>query len=97
MIDTTASLQAVDGRWEVSGPMTIDSAAQLLTASQVLAPPEAGVVDLARVEHVDSAGVSLLLAWTRRAAAEGRPLRFAGVPANMTSLAQLYGVEDLLR
>jgi ABC-type transporter Mla MlaB component len=40
--------------------------------------------------------VSLLLAWKRRAAAEGKTLRFTHIPPSMTSLAQLYGVEEML-
>ena len=77
--------------------MTMDSAASLLAASASLPMPQAGVVDLERVERVDSAGVAVLLEWKRRAADEGTPLQFAGVPQSMSSLALLYGVEDVLR
>jgi phospholipid transport system transporter-binding protein len=96
MTDVATSLQTAGDRWEVAGSMTMDSVATLLEASQPLVTPQAGVVDLARVEHVDSAGVALLLAWKRRAAAEGKPLQFTHVPASLTSLAQLYDVEDML-
>jgi ABC-type transporter Mla MlaB component len=37
-----------------------------------------------------------LLAWKRRAAAEGKPLSFAHIPTSLDSLSQLYGVEELL-
>ncbi len=96
MSDAVPTLQVVGDRWEVSGAMTMDSAAQLLNASKALATPQAGVVDLGHVQRLDSAGVSLLLAWKRRAAAEGKTLRFTHVPPSMTSLAQLYGVEEML-
>jgi phospholipid transport system transporter-binding protein len=52
---------------------------------------------LGGVDGVDSAGVAVLLSWRRRAAAEGKALTFADVPASLVALAQLYGVEDLLQ
>jgi phospholipid transport system transporter-binding protein len=97
MTDAAPSLQVAGDRWTVSGPMMMDSVADLLEASRSLAMPRAGVVDLERVDRVDSAGVSVLLAWKRRAAVEGTPLQFAGVPQSMMSLALLYGVEDMLK
>jgi len=42
------------------------------------------------------AAVAVLLALKRRAADEGRPLRFVGIPAALASLADLYGVEEIL-
>jgi len=96
MIDGVPSLQVVGDRWTVSGAITMDSVVGLLAASASLAMPPAGVVDLEHIDRVDSAGVALLLDWKRRAAAEGTPLQFSGVPQNMMSLALLYGVEDML-
>ena len=96
MTGDQAPLQAVGNRWVLTGPLTMDSAAAVLDASGALALPQAGVVDLERVDRVDSAGVAVVLAWKHRAAAEGKPLVFAGVPRSMTSLAELYGVEDFL-
>lgn len=96
MIETAPPLRAAGDRWMLSGPLTMDTVATLLDASTSLALPPAGVVDLGHIDRVDSAGVSILLAWKRRAATEGKPLRFANVPRSMTSLAELYGVEELL-
>jgi phospholipid transport system transporter-binding protein len=96
MTEEKAQLDASNDRWTVSGSLTMDSASELLRTSAACALPDAGIVDLAGVDRVDSAGVAVLLAWKRRAAADARPLVFAGVPASMTSLAQLYGVEELL-
>lgn len=80
-----------------SGPLTMDSVADVLTASVETQLPETGIIDLGRIESVDSAGVALLLAWERRAAAEGKPVTFAHLPPGLASLARLYGVEELLR
>ena len=52
--------------------------------------------DLAGLKHVDSASVSVMLAWQRVALMSGRKLRFLNVPAGLVSLADLYGVTELL-
>lgn len=54
------------------------------------------VIDLAQVESVDSAAVSLLLSWMRRAQRNNMTLSFSNVPDNLMSLARLYGVADML-
>jgi len=52
--------------------------------------------DLSAVTEVDSAAVALLLEWQRQAVARGRRLALRGVPADVVSLARLYGVDALL-
>jgi phospholipid transport system transporter-binding protein len=94
--EVTPAFQVEGERWMPAGPLTMDSAATVLAISAEAALPATGVIDLERVEAVDSAGVAVLLAWKRRAAAEGKPLTFAHLPPSLASLAQLYGVEDLV-
>jgi phospholipid transport system transporter-binding protein len=45
---------------------------------------------------VDSSALSLLLEWRREAARNGREVRYRNLPASMKSLAELYGVTELL-
>jgi phospholipid transport system transporter-binding protein len=40
--------------------------------------------------------VSLLLEWRRQARRANRTIRYVNLPANLKSLAELYGVTDLL-
>jgi phospholipid transport system transporter-binding protein len=54
------------------------------------------VFDLGGIRAVDSSGVALMLAWQRRAQAQGRKLTFVNVPANVDALARLYGVDGLI-
>ena len=96
MSEVTTAFQVEDERWLPAGPLTMDSVATVLAASTETPLPASGVIDLERVEAVDSAGVALLLAWKRRAADDIKPLVFAHLPASLASLAQLYGVEELL-
>ena len=90
------SLEVAGDHWRVTGALTMDTVESVLTASAVIGLPQDGVIDLAAVDRVDSAGIALLLAWARRAATEGSRLSFAGMPESMRSLATLYGVEELL-
>ena len=54
------------------------------------------VFDLGGVKAADSSALALMLAWQRRAQAQGRSLTFTNVPANVDALAKLYGVDTLL-
>jgi phospholipid transport system transporter-binding protein len=40
--------------------------------------------------------LSLLLEWRREAGRNGRSVSYLNLPANLTSLAELYGVTELL-
>ena len=87
---------AAGDRWLVAGALTVDTAAAVLKSSRVAALPKTGIVDLGGLDGVDSAAVAVLLAWWRRAAAEGVVLSFTGSPPSLSALADLYGVEELI-
>ncbi len=53
--------------------------------------------DLSAVKECNTAAVAMVLAWQREASARGGALRLTGLPGNLTSLAQLYGVDELVR
>ncbi|HUN94113.1 MAG TPA: STAS domain-containing protein [Burkholderiaceae bacterium] len=53
-------------------------------------------IDLSRVGRCDSSAVALLLAWRREARARRVTVTFDGVPADLKSLAALYGVDTLI-
>jgi phospholipid transport system transporter-binding protein len=54
-------------------------------------------IDLSRMDRFDSAAVAALLVWRRAAQSAGLSLRIASVPAGLQSLADLYGVAELLK
>jgi phospholipid transport system transporter-binding protein len=80
----------------VQGPVTAENVVSLLAqgAQQFTAPRV--TVDLSGVTEVDSSALSLLLEWRREAARNGREVRYRNLPASMKSLAELYGVTELL-
>jgi len=85
-----------NGVCTVSGPVTMRSVTALLAESAGKIAGTHAVIDLGSVTEVDSAAVSLLLEWRREAARAGRQLEYRNVPANVTTLAELYGVSELV-
>jgi len=80
----------------LTGCVTLDSVKRIeQDVAGRLNQPEV-VIDLAAVTDVDSVAVSLMLHWQRAATAAGRRVQFINLPAELTSLATLYGVEGLL-
>jgi len=57
----------------------------------------AAEIDLSRLERFDSAAVAALLVWRRAAQSTGLHLRIASVPVGLQSLANLYGVAELIK
>jgi phospholipid transport system transporter-binding protein len=80
----------------VQGPITMNNVTAVLAESGRVFPAGDLVVDLAGVTEVDSSTVSLLLEWQRVARATARRIDVVNIPANLKSLADLYGVSDLL-
>ena len=58
--------------------------------------PSCLAIDLANVTDIDSSAVALLLHWRREATRLGKALRYVHLPQNLVSLAQLYGVDDMI-
>lgn len=86
-------------RLDVSGAMTFASAAALLEQGCGLlkdAQTPQTLFDLRAVSEVDSSGLAVVFAWQRAASAAGKQIRIVNPPQNLVSLAELYGVTELL-
>ena len=91
----SAQLVAESGRLRVSGPLTLANATALAAeAEQYLSGTV--VVDLAAVTEVDSSALSLLFEWQRAAQRRQCKVSFCNLPASLASLAELYGVTELI-
>ena len=84
------------GAWRFHGTLTFDNVTAVYDAAKAMGLPTQGVVDLAGLMHADSSALAVLLALTRRAMAEGRPLTWAGLPEPLRALARVYGIEELI-
>lgn len=84
------------GSCAVRGPVTLESVVALLAQGNGLFTAPEVTVDLSGVTEVDSSALSLLLEWRREAARNRRAIHFRNLPANLKSLAGLYGVTELI-
>lgn len=88
---------ARDGdRLQLSGPLTLQTVKALFDQGLQAGAKTQLEVDMSQVEAVDSAAVSLMLAWLREAQRGNISLCFSHIPDNLMSLARLYGVAELL-
>jgi phospholipid transport system transporter-binding protein len=85
------------GRVRVSGVLDATTAGALLAQSRQTFTGSDGLnVDLAGVTEADSAGLALLIEWVRAARQSNRAIRFQNVPGQITALARISEVEELL-
>lgn len=89
-------IHRVDDRVEVSGPITMQVAADVLEEGCAALDSTASVFDLSGVTEVDSSGLAVMFAWMREARERGAPLRFENTPANLLNLAVVYDVAEFL-
>ncbi len=89
--------QGAAGQMAVIGEINAKTALTLLAQSK---PHFVGngalTVDLAGVTRSDSTGVALLLEWMRMAGTSDREIHFANIPPQMSAIAEVCGVSDLL-
>jgi phospholipid transport system transporter-binding protein len=81
---------------QVSGAMTLKSAAKLLAEGNAALKNPETVFDLEKVDAVDSSAIAVIFGWLREAREQGKSLRIAHPPKELLSLAAVYGVSELL-
>jgi len=84
------------GRLVVKVPLIMANARGLLDAGRSVFQAGEQVVDFSEVSEADSSAIAVMLGWLRGAAASQSSLKFAHLPAGVRSLAELYGVTELL-
>ena len=91
-----AQIAQVGNRWNISGDVVIGAVPAILEASKSLSMIDNATVDFANVTDIDTSTISLIFEWKRRAQKENKPLKFVNLPANLTTLTQLYGVAEII-
>ncbi len=89
-------IERTGGRLSVTAPMVISTATTLLEAGKDLLTEQEETIDLQAVPEADSSALAVMLAWMRSGEAAGRSIQFANLPAAITALADLYGVDEIL-
>ena len=83
--------------WEIAGDLVIHTVPLVLDQGRGLfAKGAETVVDLNKVERIDSAGLALLIEWMRLARRQRMSLRFQNIPERMWAIAEVCGLEQIL-
>jgi len=83
-------------RYLIEGPVTLAGVTALLAEGSRSFEGTPVVVDFSGVTEADSSAISLMLEWTRRMHDGNRQIFFANLGESLVSIANLYGVEDLI-
>ena len=78
------------------GSLTMATAMPILTEGRARALAGDLMVDLSGLTDADSAALASLLDWIRSARSQGHRLTLTGLPDSLASLADLYGVSELV-
>lgn len=89
-------ITAHGNKWQVFGDVLVHNATQFLTSSATFQMQEEIEVDFSAVDNVDTAALSLMLEWQRRALAENCKIKFTHLPESLSSLADVYGIDDFI-
>lgn len=76
--------------------MTLDGATRLLAEGTAALAAPACFFDLAEVTGVDSSGLAVVFGWVRAGKGKGADVRVLNAPRDLLSLAEVYGVAELL-
>ena len=76
--------------------VVINTASDLLEASKLLSLGPDTKIDFSEVTGIDTSTISLIFEWKRRALKENQSIKFVNLPANLNSLTQLYGVNEMI-
>ncbi len=80
----------------IVGAVTLKNVTEVLNEGLAEVRGGAAVVDFAEVSELDSSLLAATFAWMREGRVANRELSVANLPKGLQTLAQLYGVEDLL-
>jgi phospholipid transport system transporter-binding protein len=83
-------------RYLIEGPVTLAGVTALLAEGSRSFEGTPVVVDFSGVTEADSSAISLMLEWTRRMHGGNRQIFFANLGESLVSIANLYGVKDLI-
>lgn len=95
-IKAPSKIEQHGNTWRIAGDVLMDNANFILQHSRALSMGDEFLVDFSAVNKVDTAALSLMMEWQRRAAASSSRVRFANLPVNLSRLVSLYGLTDFV-
>jgi ABC-type transporter Mla MlaB component len=99
MPELTIQVSAADSReYQLAGQLTYDNACSSEAVIEtLLSDLESGLVlDFSKVDRVDTAGIAVILSWTRLAQKNQQSFEVKGLPTQALALIQNSGLTALL-
>jgi phospholipid transport system transporter-binding protein len=88
---------AEEGHYALTGDLGFDCAVSILAQGEAAFAGKAEVVvDLSGVTDADSAGLAVLIEWTRRCSIAERRISFRRIPSRLGAIARIGGLSQLL-
>ncbi|PCI18970.1 MAG: anti-sigma-factor [Piscirickettsiaceae bacterium] len=93
-----ANIKRTDlGHYEVSGELVFDAVVALLDSSKPFFDGKSDLLfNLKQVDKTDSAGLALLVEWTRIAKHKKQEINFCDLPKQLLDIARVSGLDELL-
>lgn len=85
-----------EAQCRIQGEITLVNAASILDELKPRIAKKIPLLDFSGVAQVDSTALALILSCMREAEQQNYRLRLSGLPASITTLADLYGVAPFL-
>ena len=85
-----------NNNWFMKGDITLIQAPSIMKLTNSYEWKTSVLIDLIKVKEVDTSLLGLIFEWKRQAKKYNRTVSIKNTPANLASLAKLYGVEKFI-
>lgn len=85
-----------DNTWLMKGNITLTQVPSILKLTLDYKWRESILIDLKQVGEVDTSLIGLIFEWKKQAKKYKKSVKIKNIPANLLSLARLYGVEEFI-
>ena len=85
-----------NNNWIMKGDITLNQVPSIIKLTIGYEWKNSVLIDLIEVEEVDTSLLGLIFEWKRQAKKYNKTVSIKNTPANLESLAKLYGVEEFI-
>ncbi|MDC0127540.1 STAS domain-containing protein [Methylophilaceae bacterium] len=85
-----------NNNWIMKGDITLNQVPSIIKLTIGYEWKNSVLIDLIEVEEVDTSLLGLIFEWKRQAKKYNKTVSVKNTPANLESLAKLYGVEEFI-
>ena len=91
-----SSIEFKNTNWIMKGDITLTQVPSIMKLTTDFEWKNSVLIDLIQVKEVDTSLLGLIFEWKRQAKKYNKTVSIKNTPANLESLAKLYGVEEFI-